>query len=608
MDIKIEPINFPEKNLWETNIKDNYQFINTIDEVVKLIKENNLTHFEIKDKFTPGDKITNILDQSALKSQFILRYTDEEHNLAISRKFVNIMNPNFFKQHESEIKQAFIEQAKQYNKRSYSINKEIFSDELLDILIDKEDVILYFEDVELTDEHIKKIQDKFLNAYIRHDGISKQISSMYVYYGYTKEFLASKDNILIPFDEFAKNNNLNLRFLKDNAVIDISNAFSDLRSDEEQLTTIRDELIKLDSLNKYFTIKFNVENRNTFNKLFQNHKFNNISLVIKNDLYEYDYLEYLAEEEKLNKLVKDIIDKNLSPFEKFIAVYNIVKNIKPYRENYDDLSQSRYLRFILDNEYIVCVGYAKLLVELLNKVGIKSNEYGVQTDISYDEGFTISETPVELAGHARVIINMDDDKYNIHGLYISDPTWDNEMKKNYFNNALLTFDKMQVNNRMFAYNIHTPILDIHNFNEYNEQINFLLKRKLDDLNKNKYKKYNDFKEKLYNAYKETANSILKTIKCDLKYDYFLKKIKQCLDEQDYIDFYTELGHYLLTRINKNVSEKEIFEANKEVLAIMNLQDISKETKEDYYSRDIKQCPYELPVDNNFSLEDRNKSL
>ena len=115
-------------------------------------------------------------------------------------------------------------------------------------MIEKENVTLYFEDIELTPEQIKKIQYKF-NAFLKTNGKNKQISSMYAYSFYTKDYLATKNNILITIDELAKNNTLNLRFLKDNAVINISNSFSTLRSDEEQLTIIRDELIKLDSLN-----------------------------------------------------------------------------------------------------------------------------------------------------------------------------------------------------------------------------------------------------------------------------------------------------------------------------------------------------------------------
>ena len=64
----------------------------------------------------------------------------------------------------------------------------------------------------------------------------------------------------------------------------------------------------------------------------------------------------MEEEKKLEELVKDIKTSNLSQFEKFIAVYNIVKNYKEFKENENNRDQARALRYILDNEYMVCVG------------------------------------------------------------------------------------------------------------------------------------------------------------------------------------------------------------------------------------------------------------
>ena len=82
-------------------------------------------------------------------------------------------------------------------------------------------------------------------------------------------------------------------------------------------------------------------------------------------------------------------------------------------------------------------------------------------DTSYDDGFTIEEKEVEDSGHARCIVSMDDDKYNVHGLYVSDPTWDNQLDENRLNNVLMTFDKMDISRRMFYYSLH-PLHSLHN--------------------------------------------------------------------------------------------------------------------------------------------------
>lgn len=141
---------------------------------------------------------------------------------------------------------------------------------------------------------------------------------------------------------------------------------------------------------------------------------------------------------KMNKLldlfVSDIKTSNLTPFEKYIAVYNIVKSFKKYRifeDNefkdfiYNDESRSVYL--ILNNLYMVCDGYSKLLETLLERVGIEN----------------ISLESVKL-NHALNYVNLVDDKYGINGFYICDVTNDNEldmmMDRGYSNIHILTKD------------------------------------------------------------------------------------------------------------------------------------------------------------------------
>ena len=608
-DITIEPIVFKEKNLWELKIKDEYIFASTIEEVLQLIKENKLTlDYTVKDKYIPGENATNSLDNIALKNNIIINYTNENHYVALSNTFPTFINPDFLKKYEKEIKNAFIEQIKNSNKTIYTIDNYIFSDEIFNILLEKENITIYFKDINLTKEQIDKLNEKFINAYLKKDGKNKQISSKYAYDYYTKEKLQEMDSLTIySIDIIEKNNILNLKYLKENAIIIFS--FFDINiTEEEQLTIIQEELKKLNTLNKKFIIKFQVKKRSIYNKLFKNLNLDNLDFIINNDLYDYSIEEYQKEDAKLDNFVSEIKNSSLSPFEKFIAVYNIVKNIKPYKENQENKDYSRYLRYIINNEYIVCVGYAKLLVELLDKVGINANEYSVGVDISYDDGFTLEEKLTEYGGHARVIVSMDDDKYDIHGLFISDPTWDNNLDKNYFNNALLPFDSMQQANRIFYYSKYNPVLDIHNFKEYNEQINYLLKRVLKSQSDYSINQNNSFHQKITNAYIEVANNILNTIICDPKYDYFIKKISTCHVEKDFIDFYTELGHYLLNRINHKIDEKSIFKANKEVLQTLykdsDIEKIDKETQDDYYKRLPLEFPYTISDNSDFNLEDR----
>ena len=102
---------------------------------------------------------------------------------------------------------------------------------------------------------------------------------------------------------------------------------------------------------------------------------------------------------------------------------------------------------ILDNdEYMVCVGFSNLFVDLLSKVGIEATTYSVGVDIGFDEMDAMSEGidgnyTTEYGAHSRVMVNLVDPKYNINGIYQSDPTWDNIIDEDSYTYSLLTFSE-----------------------------------------------------------------------------------------------------------------------------------------------------------------------
>ena len=79
----------------------------------------------------------------------------------------------------------------------------------------------------------------------------------------------------------------------------------------------------LNSHQKTYNIEINIKNRKLLN---QSNLLNyqNINLTINNDYHTYTKEEYLSEEQQLDNLIKQIKESNLSPYEKYLAVYNIV--------------------------------------------------------------------------------------------------------------------------------------------------------------------------------------------------------------------------------------------------------------------------------------------
>jgi len=117
-------------------------------------------------------------------------------------------------------------------------------------------------------------------------------------------------------------------------------------------------------------------------------------------------------EKRLDKMCEKIKESNLSPLEKFVAVYEIVHFFKPYKEEDKEMSStlSRNLYEYLDNNYMVCAGYADLLENLCKRVGIPCAYFGLDY---------LGE---KREGHARNYVHIDDTKYNLNGFYVSDAT------------------------------------------------------------------------------------------------------------------------------------------------------------------------------------------
>ena len=115
-----------------------------------------------------------------------------------------------------------------------------------------------------------------------------------------------------------------------------------------------------------------------------------------------------------------INESNLSPAEKVMFAFDIMKTFA-YNESDVSKNDSRYPHRIIETGNIVCVGYSEMLKQILKDMDdIKVGNLGVEC---YDSNGK------HLGGHARSIVELDDSKYNIHGMYVMDATWDSFKKE-----------------------------------------------------------------------------------------------------------------------------------------------------------------------------------
>ena len=116
--------------------------------------------------------------------------------------------------------------------------------------------------------------------------------------------------------------------------------------------------------------------------------------------------------DSINKATFD--SSPLSPLEKYLLAYKYVT--KYIYHDTDIYVASRRVSHILNNdgENIVCLGYAALLTELCKKVGIPC-VIQYLNDIENNE-----------PRHANAMVYVKDEKYNVNGVYISDPCFDSK--------------------------------------------------------------------------------------------------------------------------------------------------------------------------------------
>ena len=127
----------------------------------------------------------------------------------------------------------------------------------------------------------------------------------------------------------------------------------------------------------------------------------------------------------LDKKDKDGDIKSLSPLEKYIAAYILTTKFAPYNEEEDTIGDYHISRSVYEfvdkttDKKIVCVGYVHLLMEFLYRMGIEDTiRWDVHSIDEEEKNHTFGDN------HARMLIHLVDPKYNIDGIYMTDPTWD----------------------------------------------------------------------------------------------------------------------------------------------------------------------------------------
>ncbi len=269
---------------------------------------------------------------------------------------------------------------------------------------------------------------------------------------------------------------------------------------------------------------------------------------------------FLEVEKLLDLMVKDIKESTLSPYEKYLAVFKIVKEFKKYRSEGTmaqfNTSASCDLYEILFSDYIVCLGFSELMIALLKRVGIYATFFHVEI-LKESEKLTIEDyatlTRAEQNDkkgtkgyHSRIIFRLVDSKYDIDGIFISDVTWDQEEDLDLYNHSSLTPYETRFESDTF-YNTPDDIFDIQSGTEFYTKI----KKVPDSIPR----------------FLEIIDVIDKPF-----YNYLAKKYD--IDGPYNTEFFIEIYNYIILHTNKRIPKETLFRALREVmkLAFINISD------------------------------------
>ena len=134
--------------------------------------------------------------------------------------------------------------------------------------------------------------------------------------------------------------------------------------------------------------------------------------------------EFISMRKGIDSIINDVKSKNLSDFEKVIYVYDIVKKFS-YNASLDNCNMDgRFLHKIFSTNKIVCSGYSRVIVRILNELGIRAGIYKLLTKDN------------EL--HARCLVHIQDDTYNIDSICSMEPTWESAINEDYAYSLFLT--------------------------------------------------------------------------------------------------------------------------------------------------------------------------
>lgn len=183
--------------------------------------------------------------------------------------------------------------------------------------------------------------------------------------------------------------------------------------------------------NIYFIIgNRDIENIEVLQELSKNHKLS--ILYDKEIICSID--DFINMRYQINKIVNPIKKFELSPLEKTLFAYDIVKDFYIVNSKYiKDKKVTRYIHRIFKVNSLNCQAYSALFAQILKELKIQASDYFLYSPL-------VEEVFLTKNNHSRTIVHLVDEKYSVDGLFSTDIIWDaiKKIKNNYHYEFFLT--------------------------------------------------------------------------------------------------------------------------------------------------------------------------
>ena len=285
-------------------------------------------------------------------------------------------------------------------------------------------VFLHVFDFNSLEEELKKVEmSKFLKEMKKYISTSKINQDSNRFKALNRVSLESINQVITTVDF------IELRF-KDNNYDRIQNYIKNNRIISNKRIII-EESIKINDYSK-------------IDDLLEQFRGVEDNIYVKLEYSEYNPVS-LKECLKTMNSIKEIVDRvnsyNFSQLEKIMYVYDITKNRKYNEEKKSEsIGVSRDLVSILNGNKITNEGYCNLFNAILSSLGMKTKNDKLR-DVDNKKN------------HTRMVVHINDEKYNVNGVYFFDPTNDSIKTKydNLYNYSSFARTKDQIDSRKMIY-------------------------------------------------------------------------------------------------------------------------------------------------------------